>query len=115
MTLHYEVLEGDGTYAFSTPLATSHAFNGWADKFLATPPEGLSDLFLTTSFTKSGWKAQMVGHTFSGDSHFGDELDLVVTRKIWRGLAGGIKFTDYRARNLGSDTRKFWAFAQWKL
>ncbi|MDX1572303.1 MAG: alginate export family protein, partial [Xanthomonadales bacterium] len=33
--------------AFSTPLATLHAFNGWADRFLATPDAGLEDLFVT--------------------------------------------------------------------
>ncbi len=35
--LGYEVLEGDSVQAFQTPLATLHAFQGWADKFLATP------------------------------------------------------------------------------
>ena len=29
----YEVLEGNGAIGFSTPLATLHAFNGWADMF----------------------------------------------------------------------------------
>ena len=38
--LAYESLGGDATTsgaAFRTPLATLHAFQGWADKFLATP------------------------------------------------------------------------------
>jgi len=40
-----EVLGGDsdGGDAFSTPLATLHAFNGWADQFLVTPATGLLD------------------------------------------------------------------------
>jgi len=29
----YEVLEGSGTIGFATPLATLHAFNGWADMY----------------------------------------------------------------------------------
>jgi hypothetical protein len=45
----YEVLGGDGTVGFSTPLATLHAFNGWADMFLATPANGLKDLYLKAS------------------------------------------------------------------
>ena len=39
--LGYEELGGDGTNAFQTPLATLHKFNGWADKFLSTPANGL--------------------------------------------------------------------------
>jgi len=42
----YEVLEGDGVVGFATPLATLHAFNGWADMFLATPANGLRDFYL---------------------------------------------------------------------
>ncbi len=30
---------------FQTPLATLHAFNGWADKFLSTPVNGIEDLY----------------------------------------------------------------------
>jgi hypothetical protein len=34
-----EVLAGNGRYAFQTPLATLHAFNGATDKFPMTPYE----------------------------------------------------------------------------
>jgi hypothetical protein len=47
----YEVLEGNGTIGFATPLATLHAFNGWADMFLVTPNNGLKDLYLKASYT----------------------------------------------------------------
>jgi len=46
----YEVLEGNGTIGFATPLATLHAFNGWADMFLTTPTNGLKDLYLKASY-----------------------------------------------------------------
>lgn len=46
----YEVLDGNGTIGFSTPLATLHAFNGWADMFLTTPANGLKDLYLKASY-----------------------------------------------------------------
>ena len=42
----YEVMGGDGTWGFFTPLATLHAFNGWADKFLATPVNGIKDMYV---------------------------------------------------------------------
>ena len=47
----YEVLGSDendagvGNVGFRTPLATGHAFNGWADVFLATPANGLRDAY----------------------------------------------------------------------
>ncbi|MES2471780.1 MAG: hypothetical protein V4601_02955 [Pseudomonadota bacterium] len=47
----YEVLEGNGTIGFATPLATLHAFNGWADMFLVTPNNGLKDLYVRASYT----------------------------------------------------------------
>ena len=43
--LGYERLGGNGRHAFQTPLATLHAFNGWADKFLVTPNDGLQDRY----------------------------------------------------------------------
>ena len=43
LKLGFEVLEGDGTTAFQTPLATLHAFQGWADQFLVTPGAGVDD------------------------------------------------------------------------
>src|SRR5688572_24447050 len=47
--LGYELLGGDGVTSFSTPLATLHAFQGWADKFLATPVAGIADTFVRFS------------------------------------------------------------------
>ena len=47
----YELLEGNGTIGFATPLATLHAFNGWADMFLVTPANGLKDLYVRASYT----------------------------------------------------------------
>ncbi|HLF12977.1 MAG TPA: alginate export family protein, partial [Gammaproteobacteria bacterium] len=46
LSLGYEVLTGNGTTAFQTPLATMHAFQGWADKFLTTPAAGIEDRYL---------------------------------------------------------------------
>jgi hypothetical protein len=46
----YELLGGNGTIGFSTPLATLHAFNGWADLFLATPANGLRDMYANGTY-----------------------------------------------------------------
>jgi hypothetical protein len=47
----YESLGGDGVIGFATPLATLHAFNGWADIFPTTPVNGLKDLYLKAAYT----------------------------------------------------------------
>jgi hypothetical protein len=39
---------------FTTPLATLHKFQGWADKFLTTPVNGLADLYVNAGYTRKG-------------------------------------------------------------
>ena len=39
-----------GVAAFQTPLATLHAFNGWADLFLTTPARGLRAWWASVTF-----------------------------------------------------------------
>ena len=41
-----ESLGSDNGVGFSTPLATLHKFQGFADKFLGTPGEGIEDIYL---------------------------------------------------------------------
>ena len=112
--LGWEILEGserDGQ--FNTPLATLHKFNGWADKFLATPVAGLEDAYLSLSGKagKVGWTAAY--HDFSADSGgtgYGDEIDLQLTYKTsWKQLFG-FKAALYDADTHAADTDKlmFW-------
>lgn len=44
LTSGVEILEGAGNRGFATPLATLHAFQGWADVFLNTPSTGVRDV-----------------------------------------------------------------------
>ena len=63
----FESLGGDQNKAgaaFRTPLATLHAFNGWADKFLGTPGAGLNDLFLGVKGKIGKNKWTVVYHDF---------------------------------------------------
>ena len=48
-----ENLEGNGSRGFATPLATLHAFQGWADVFLGTPASGLRDIYVRGSWNIS--------------------------------------------------------------
>jgi Alginate export len=114
--LGYEVLGGDGTVAFQTPLATLHAFQGWADKFLATPAAGIEDAYLRFNypFGKRGKFASIaavaVFHDYNADvgsAHFGEELDLQLVARTER-MTLTAKYADYRADALNTDTEKFW-------
>ena len=75
----YELLGSDNGVGFNTPLATKHKFNGWADKFLGTPGEGLEDIYLTAKGKAYGVKWVATYHDFSSDVDgidFGSELKL---------------------------------------
>ena len=65
----YEVLgSGSDDGSFNTPLATLHKFNGWADKFLATPADGLKDALLSIGAGLGRWNLLGVYHDFSADA-----------------------------------------------
>ena len=106
-----EVLEGSPQGAFRTPLATLHKFNGWADKFLATPRTGLEDLYLHVGGKCAkgiGWAA--IYHDFSateGSASYGEELDLLATYKNSRGQTFGLKGALYDAESHAADTDKW--------
>jgi hypothetical protein len=114
--LGVELLGSDGITGFSTPLATLHAFQGWADKFLATPAAGIEDRYVrfTYPFGKRGVFTNIAAtaffHDFSADvggAHFGEELDLQLVARTER-VALTLKYADYRADALFTDTDKLW-------
>jgi hypothetical protein len=114
-----EVLEGNGVKGFTTPLATLHKFQGWADKFLATPPNGLEDRYLNASATFKGiGLLDTLGlivsfHDFGADrisADYGSEVDLQLAAK-WKRVNLLVKYADFSEGVLPSarDTRKLWA------
>lgn len=74
VTFTGEWLEGDGTRGFETPLATLHAFQGFADVFLITPPDGLRDLNLSATWKVAdppigkSFSLLVRGHQFTNDT-----------------------------------------------
>jgi len=113
--LGYEVLSGDGTYGFQTPLATKHAFNGWADKFLATPATGLQDTYFSVMGKVAGTKLLAVYHEFSADqgsADYGSEIDLLAAKKISKHYTVGVKYASYDADTVSVDTDKLWLWGQ---
>ena len=116
-----EVLGGDsgpGNRAFQTPLATKHAFQGWADMFLTTPADGIKDSYLSASLPLLGGTLTGMYHDYRaelGSSHYGDEYNLSYARPIpgVKGLVGLIKAARYDADDLHVDTDKLWLQMQY--
>lgn len=110
----YESLGGDATAAgssFRTPLATLHAFQGWADKFLGTPDQGINDLFATVNFKAGKWSLTGVYHDFSAEAGSGDwgtEIDLSAGRSLGDRYGLLLKGAFYNADQWATDTNKFW-------
>jgi hypothetical protein len=115
----YELLEGDPARgAFSTPLATLHSFNGWADKFLTTPANGLADLYLTAAASLGRFKLEGSFHDFSADTggaSWGSELDLLVVYTAPWKQSFGTKAALYDADDWATDTDKLWLYTEWSF
>ena len=133
----YELLDGDGgTDRFITPLATSHPYQGWADRFVDTPQDGIQDYYLTAIMGVMGAKFTLEYHDLNSDNlsyDYGDELNVMVTRTFREHYTFGLKYADYDAdknadnllRNgvtsasprgtVINDAAKFWAFATIKF
>ena len=117
----YEVLGGDegpGNRAFQTPLATKHAFQGWADIFLLTPADGVEDAYLGFTAPLLGGSLAAWYHDFSaeqGSSDYGSEIDVSYAHPIpgVKGLVGLVKYASYDADEFSVDTDKFWAQLQY--
>lgn len=115
--LGYEVLgSDDGMYGFSTPLATLHKFNGWADQFLGTPAQGLKDTSITFKTKLLGGGFTAIYHDFSADHEtaqiddLGSELDMVYSKKFAKHYSAGIKFASYSGGSGKVDAEKLWVW-----
>jgi hypothetical protein len=119
----WEKLGSNNGRALQTPMATLHKFNGWADQFLITPPNGLQDRSVSLSqkfervVASSPLTATVRYHRFDsdvGNIRYGTEWDASIGLTI-RGVSLLAKWADYDARSFGVDTRKFWLQAEWAL
>ncbi len=114
---------GNGAHALQTPLATLHAFNGWADKFLATPASGLEDRYLglggafgpERAGSRPAW--QLAWHDYRADrggARYGSEWNASLSVPVAKGMSALVKYADYRADAWARDTRKFWLQLEYK-
>lgn len=104
----------DGDYGFSTPLATGHAFNGWADVFLSPGDDGMSDLFLSVGGKVGPVSLLGVYHDYEADeggADLGDEINLQATMPLGGGVTAGLKYAAFSEGDVGAaDRDKVWAW-----
>lgn len=113
----WEVLGGDGRYGFSTPYATLHAFNGWADRFTTTPKDGLDDRWLGASGVHGKVTWALAWHDFRADhgsQHYGSEWDASLAYAINPQWSALLKYADYRSDGFASSLRKLWASIEYR-
>jgi len=112
--LGYEVLGAGNSNpgrAFITPLATLHAFQGWADKFLATPANGIEDIYVALTGRVGSVNISAVYHDLSADTgggSYGDEFDLSAGWSFANNFSLLLKLASYSAGGFATDTDKFW-------
>ena len=121
----YELLGSDNGQGFKTPLATLHAFNGWADVFLNTPGAGLQDIYGFAQVTLPyEIPLRFVYHKFDADSggaDFGQEFDVVVSKKFGKHWTALAKYAYYDGKDApfapapAVDVQKFWVQLDFNL
>ncbi|MCZ6723848.1 MAG: alginate export family protein [Gammaproteobacteria bacterium] len=116
----YEVLGSDNGVGFATPLATLHKFQGWADKFLDTPGDGLKDTYLDVSGNIGAVKLGAVYHDFQAEAtsaKFGSEIDLVASWTVNKQFSVEAKYANFNSDDSSrfSDAKKGWVTLKLKL
>src|SRR5690554_2846009 len=115
----FESLGSDsGNYGFQTPLATKHAFNGWADKFGDTPNDGLNDTYIKLATKVADVKLLAVYHDYSADegsADKGSEIDLQASMDFAKYYSAGIKYAAYSKGDAGLDIDKGWLWIEAKF
>ncbi|HYE31530.1 MAG TPA: alginate export family protein [Methylomirabilota bacterium] len=110
-----------GQASFRTPLATLHAFNGWADVFLSTPAAGLQDFYAFAQVTlPQQIPLRLIYHKYEADSggaDFGQEFNVVASKKFGANWTTMLKYAYYDGEDAAPpaigvpnmDMQKFWA------
>lgn len=124
----YENLGGNGAIGFATPLATLHAFDGWADMFLTTPANGLDDLYFKAGYLfpagfirSKSLNLNIIHHDFKTDRlnrGVGSEWDAQAELPIDSKLSFLAKYANYAGSGAAAggfpDKSIFWLQTSWK-
>lgn len=123
----YESIGGNGTTAMQFALGTNHAFNGWVDKFLTTPVNGLIDsnigleyVFKSDMSWINGAKVIVKYHKFRAENKnrimdYGSETDFLFEKSFKNNFMIGVKAGEYRAKGLYTNSIKVMPYVSFKL
>lgn len=109
--------------SFQTPLGTNFKVQGWADKFLTTPANGLRDLYVGGGYGVAHMGAlaavilQATWHRFDSDrldQHYGNEIDFLASAKLHKTTVA-LRYAHYDAKLLATDTDKVWVQVDWAI
>lgn len=119
-----------GLYAFQTPYATKHAFNGWVDQFLVTPNQGLDDRYVSLAVDLNAYttKILVAYHDYQSDVDsavlqnqidFGSETNIQIIKTLGPAWTIGTKYGQFKQANSANlavsgkkDADKVWAWAE---
>ena len=116
LRLRAERLGSDDGVALQTPLATLHKFNGRADVFTVTPPEGLEDLEIMARWRLGsigplrGTQVSVSHNDFepAGDGPaYGSEWGAAASTRLGP-VSLGVEWAGYRADSFSEDVDKVW-------
>jgi hypothetical protein len=104
----------------ATPLATGHQVQGWADKFLSTPEDGIEDIYIGINGKVGTVKLGAIYHGFQAEDSsddFGTEIDLVAAWPLDKYLTLKAEYASFDSDDDSrfSDTDKLWLTLQAKL
>ena len=118
-------VEGDGSNAMQFAIGTNHAFDGWVDKFVTTPANGLIDMNIAVNYTVAsdqkwlnGTRAMVRYHDFraeKSDTHYGNEWNVFFEQTIESHYTIGMQAGHYEADNFSTDTTKIMPYVQVKF
>ena len=115
-----EHLGGSGNAGdkFSTPLATLHKFNGFADLFLATPDTGLEDRYLQVSGKIGAVKCAVTYHIFESDSggiDYGTEFDVTAVYPLNAQTKIGAKIANFNSDEAFTNTDRAMVWINYRV
>ena len=98
--LEQEQLGSKSETPYITPMASLHDFQGFADQFLSTPSQGITDHSIQARYALSGYKATVTGHHFTNysSSHYlGKELDVDIKLPDFHQLKTHLRYAYFAA------------------
>ncbi|WP_347304389.1 alginate export family protein [Croceibacterium sp. TMG7-5b_MA50] len=122
----YELLgaaDGRALTSFQTPLGTNFKFQGWADRFLTTPPDGVADWYVQGQRTfkavgpADALSLQAAWHWYRSDRQqrpYGRELNLLASASFGK-TALSARYAHYEAQSFASDSDRLWLQIDWSL